>query len=113
MNEQTLENFLNTVVDNKLVWLLQADDGLFAMLESDDQQSYLPVWAVKDEAENAIKDEWADYTSLGMELKEFITWLNELHDDKAWIGVAPDSDGKVLPFEADYLQKMLLGWATQ
>lgn len=108
MENEIFEDFLTTIITNNEVFLLQADDGLFAMLEGNDGRSFLPVWGERIAADQAVKDEWDDYTVQEMEIKELISWLNELHEDGIWIGVAPDKEGKVIPFEAEQLQQLIL-----
>lgn len=103
-----MEAFLNEIIESNTVWLLQADDGLFAMLEGENHISYLPVWSNKKTAEAAIRDEWDGYETVEMDLKEFISWLNELHEDEMWVGLTTETDGKILPFEANHLQKIIL-----
>jgi len=99
--------FIDEVVENEVVWLLQAEDGLFAMVEDAEGNSYVSVWPVKSECEAAAKDEWNDYLAESMEIKEFLNWLKELKDDDVRIGVYPDIDGRILPFESLGLKKMI------
>jgi hypothetical protein len=103
-----MEAFLNEIIESNTVWLLQADDGLFAMLEGENRVSYLPVWANQKTAEAAIRDEWVGYESVEMELKEFISWLNELQEDEMWVGLSTETEGRILPFEANQLQKIII-----
>jgi hypothetical protein len=99
--------FIDEVVENEVVWLLQAEDGLFAMVEDGEGNSYVSVWPTKSECEAAAKDEWNDYLAENMEIKEFLNWLKELKDDDVRIGVYPDIDGRILPFESLGLKKMI------
>ena len=69
MENNLLENFITAIVQNNAIWLLQADDGLFAMLEGVDDQAYLPVWSTDEVAKQAIKDEWENYTVQEMDMK--------------------------------------------
>ncbi|MBS4062804.1 MAG: DUF2750 domain-containing protein [Bacteroidetes bacterium] len=103
-----MEAFLNEIIESNTVWLLQADDGLFAMLEGENKVSYLPVWPNEKAAAVSILDEWNGYQTVGMDLKEFITWLNELQEDEMWVGLTTETDGRILPFEAAQLQKIIL-----
>ena len=48
---EELQRFLQTVNQNGILWLLEAKPGLFAMLEDGNGNSYIPVWATKEEAE--------------------------------------------------------------
>jgi RimJ/RimL family protein N-acetyltransferase len=108
METNAFERFIKDVVANEKVWLLQATDGMFAMLESDDRRSYLAAWDRQEEAQAALSDEWEDYSLVEMDLKEWIHWLNEMQEDGAWIGISPDSEGKVLPVEASALLQLLI-----
>ncbi len=106
MERNTFERFIQDAVTHDGVWLLQASDGMFAMVESSDQVSYLAVWDIEHEAKTAVADEWDEYSCVPMELKEFIHWLNEMQEDDAWIGIAPDAEGKIYPIEAAALLQL-------
>lgn len=105
--EERLAHFINEVSHRKEIWLLQADSGMFAMLEDDNDQSYLPVWALESEASEAISGDWLHYAPEKMDLREFNQWMHELDEDGILIGVSPDEHGKVLPFKGEDLRKML------
>lgn len=111
-NLKNMENkfvrFISQTIDQEGVWLLQAMDGMFAMVESADRKSYVAVWDQKSEAEANATDEWVDYACVWMDLKEWIQWLNELTEDETWIAISPDASGKVLPIEANELLKILV-----
>jgi hypothetical protein len=107
-NDQVrLEFFVNEIVKNEAVWLLQAEDGLFAMVEDAEGNSYVSVWPTKSECEAVAKDEWSGYQAESMEIKEFLNWLKELKDDDVRIGVYPDINGRILPFESLGLKKLI------
>ncbi len=109
MNEaEIFERFVELTIKNNEVWLLQAVDGMFAMTESADRTSFLAVWDLKEDAEKAISDEWAEYSLVSMDLKEWIQWLNEMQEDDAWIGIAPDENGKLIPIDAADLLRILV-----
>jgi len=44
METSVFNRFIHDVVANASVWLLQATDGMFAMVESADRKSFLAVW---------------------------------------------------------------------
>ncbi len=106
-DEQRLEKFVEIVKQNKEVWLLQADSGMFAMLEDTNGQSYLPVWCGREDALNAIDGDWINYNTELMNLGEFNQWLHELDEDGIKLGVSPDEHGKILPFNGEELRKLL------
>ncbi|MBW7847188.1 MAG: DUF2750 domain-containing protein [Bacteroidales bacterium] len=106
MEQNLFERFIAKSVENDGVWLLQAMDGMFAMVESDDFRSYLAVWDNENDAATAAVAEWEGYTAIQMELKEWIHWLNEMIEDQAWIGIAPDVQGKIFPILAEELLRI-------
>ncbi|GAB1418328.1 hypothetical protein MASR2M12_10930 [Bacteroidales bacterium] len=106
MEQNLFERFIEKSVENDGVWLLQAMDGMFAMVESDDRRAYLAVWDNEDDAMAAAAAEWQGYVAAQMDLKEWIHWLNEMIEDQAWIGVAPDAAGKVFPILAEELLRI-------
>lgn len=108
-DQERLTFFVDQIVENEMVWLLQADDGLFAMVEDGEINSYVTVWPTVDECKSAAKDEWLDYAAEPMEIKEFLIWLKELDEDKILVGVYPNAEGKILPFHPLELKKMIEG----
>jgi hypothetical protein len=108
MENEALERFFEIVVGQHGAWLLQADDGLFAMTEDQSRNSYLPLYATEQEAKEAAVDEWAAYLPERMDLRELINWLGDLKDDGMKVGVALNNQGKLLPFEAEQLQEILI-----
>lgn len=108
MENEALNIFFDTVVGQHAVWLLQADDGLFAMTEDQSRKSYLPLYATEQEAKAAATDIWESYQPEKMDLRELINWLGELKEDEMMVGVALDQQGKLLPFEAEQLQEILI-----
>jgi len=102
-----LEFFLHEVVENELVWLLQADDGLYAMVEDEEGNSYVTVWPTQDTCTSASIGDWTTYSAGSMDIKEFLNWLKELKDDDVRVGVYPDSNGRILPFDTLGLKKII------
>ena len=94
---EELQRFLQTVNQNGILWLLEAKPGLFAMLEDGSGNSYIPVWATKEEAEANIGDDWATYNVTTMEIAEFITWTRELGTDDIGIAISTGTEGQILP----------------
>lgn len=104
-----LRNFLQTVNTNGILWLLEAKPGLFAMLEDGNGNSYIPVWATKEEAEANIGDDWATYNVSTMEIAEFITWTRELGSDDIGIAISTGTEGQILPIPSKIMRQMLGG----
>lgn len=106
-SEERLQHFVAEVQAQMQVWLLQADSGMFAMLEDENGQAYLPVWEALSFAEVAAVADWEGYQPVPMDMKEFNQWLHELDEDGILLGVCPDENGKVLPFKGEDLRKLL------
>lgn len=108
---EELQRFLQTVNQNGILWLLEAKPGLFAMLEDGSGNSYIPVWATKEEAEanTNIGDDWATYNVTTMEIAEFITWTRELDGDDIGIAISAGKEGQILPIPSKIMRQMLGG----
>ena len=106
---EELQRFLQTVNQNGILWLLEAKPGLFAMLEDGSGNSYIPVWATKEEAEANIGDDWATYNVTTMEIAEFITWTRELGTDDIGIAISTGTEGQILPIPSKIMRQMLGG----
>ena len=92
---KNLETFLNTILETRKVWLLEAKEGFFAMLEDDHCDSYIPLWESEEAAlKNAVGD-WEGYTSAYMGFSELEHWLKELANDEIDIAVSPESEGEI------------------
>jgi hypothetical protein len=104
MNTENIENINNLsdkerysyliqqIVKNHLIWLLEAEDGSFAMFEDANGLSYIPVWPDKEFAANYAVDDWDGYHAESMSLNEFLEWMKELKEDEILIGAFPNSD---------------------
>ncbi|MDY0369520.1 MAG: DUF2750 domain-containing protein [Bacteroidales bacterium] len=108
MNDLSFEFVLERLEQQQEVWLLQADNGLFAMVETPDQSPLVPLWVMAEMAEQARTDDWATYQLTSMSLSELIGWLNELQNDGIQTGIVINDTVRVLPFEATQLQDILL-----
>lgn len=106
---EELQRFLQTVNQNGILWLLEAKPGLFAMLEDGSGNSYIPVWATKEEAEANIGDDWTTYNVSTMEIAEFITWTRELGSDDIGIAISTGTEGQILPIPSKIMRQMLGG----
>ena len=92
---EKLEQFLNAIIETRKVWLLEAKEGFFAMLEDNNGDSYIPVWESKESAEKAAQGDWDGYTVTTMGFSELAQWLKELANDEIDIAVAPETDGEI------------------
>ncbi len=96
-------NFLIKVREKGEIWLLQATEGMFAMIEDNSGQEYMPVWTEKDGAQSFANDDWYGYTPNKMSLFEFMGWLKELDKDQVDIAVSPELSMKTIPIKAGIL----------
>lgn len=107
MDQQLIEDFFAQCIGNGQVWLLQADDGLFAMVEDYEGTSIMPLYATQQQATEAAVDDWATYRPEPMPLRELIQWLTEMTNDEMYVGIAAGGS-KVIPFPAHIMQLELL-----
>lgn len=91
---------IQQIVESKLVWMLQASDGMFAMFEDNAGKQYIPVWPHENSAISFISDDWEDYTATSMKVEEFMDWLDELDRDQIIIGAYPNDNMQVIPVPA-------------
>lgn len=108
---EKLEQFLNAILETRKVWLLQAREGFFAMLEDSDGESYVPVWESEESAMKAAQGEWEDYTVADMGFSELKHWLRELASDEIDIAVAPEQDGQITALASANFRKWLEPYA--
>jgi len=106
-DSERFEKFLETVSASAEIWLLQASDGLFAMVEDSDGNAYIPLWSSQMACAEASKEEWSDYAVESMPINEFINWCKDLAEDDVRLGVEPDEDGRLLPIEASVFSDIL------
>ena len=90
-----LEQFIATILETRKVWLLEAKEGFFAMLEDNDGESYIPLWESEDLARKAAQGDWEGYTVADMGFSELGSWLKELAADEIDIAVSPEADGEI------------------
>ena len=82
-----LEQFIASILETRKVWLLEAKEGFFAMLEDNDGESYIPLWESEDLARKAAQGDWEGYTVADMGFSELGSWLKELaaaYDDHSY-----------------------------
>ena len=90
-----LEQFIASILETRKVWLLEAKEGFFAMLEDNDGESYIPLWESEDLARKAAQGDWEGYTVADMGFSELGSWLKELAADEIDIAVSPETDGEI------------------
>jgi hypothetical protein len=106
--ETVFNHFVEQAKTHRILWLLQAAEGQFALLGDDSNVSFIPVWTSESNAGNAVHDEWEGYTAVDMGLGEFIGWMDELDEDGILVGLNPDEHNKVVAISAGVLKKSLL-----
>lgn len=104
-----IENFLNAILETRRVWLLEAREGFFAMLEDNRGDSYIPLWDTEEAALSNAAGDWTGYTTTYMGFSELEHWLHELADDEINIAVAPDKEGKITALSSANFRK----WVKQ
>lgn len=102
---KALEPFLNAISETREVWLLEAMDGMFAMLEDADGNSYIPVWESEALAANAAVEDWEGYKVTEMGFSELAVWLKELSRDEIDIAVSPEKDGEIMAIASSKFRK--------
>ena len=107
MNE--LEQFINAIQDTRKVWLLQAMEGMFAMLEDSNGNWYVPAWESEDKAAQAASGDWSGYYVTEMGFSELKHWLGELSRDEIDIAVSPEKDGQITAIASANFRK----WVEQ
>lgn len=100
-----LESFLKVIAETRQVWLLEAMTGMFAMLEDNDGNSYIPVWESEELARKAAVEDWEDYKVTEMGFSELAVWLKELTRDEIDIAVSPEKDGQIMAIASANFRK--------
>lgn len=101
----TIESFLDTIAETRKVWLLEAMTGMFAMLEDDQGNSYIPLWESEDLAKQAAVEDWDGYEVTEMGFSELAVWLKELTRDEIDIAVSPEKDGRIMAIASSVFRK--------
>lgn len=107
MNE--LEQFINAIQETRKIWLLQAMEGMFAMLEDSNGNWYVPAWETEEKAMKAATGDWAGYHVTEMGFSELKHWLRELSRDEIDIAVSPEKDGQITAIASANFRK----WVEQ
>jgi hypothetical protein len=105
--ENKLELFLKAILETRKVWLLEAKEGFFAMLEDGDGEPYIPLWESEALAANAAQGDWEGYTVTDMGFSELQQWLKELAADEIDIAVSPEKEGKITAIPSYKFRKWL------
>lgn len=102
---KAIEPFLDAISQSRKVWLLEAMTGMFAMLEDNDGNSYIPLWESEELAQRAAVEDWAGYQVTEMGFSELALWLKELTRDEIDIAVSPEKDGEITAIAAPNFRK--------
>jgi len=105
-DEQRFNDFILAIKEAHKVWLLQASDGLFAMLEDEQGKTFLPVWSSEQACREAAIDDWSGYDAAAMSLTEILVWCDELQTDEILLGVEPLPDGNILPLTPEVFKNI-------
>ena len=105
--ENKLELFLKVILETRKVWLLEAKEGFFAMLEDDNGDPYIPLWESEERAANAAQGDWEDYSTTDMGFSELGHWLKELASDEIDIAISPESDGEITAISSNKFRTWL------
>jgi hypothetical protein len=106
-DKERYDYFIEQALEHQEVWLLQAQDGLYAMFEDDEAKQYIPVWPANEFSSFYATGDWEGYQSERMSLREFIDWMQELRDDQIFIGVFPDESMHAMATDPIALKKQL------
>ena len=90
-----LEQFIASILETRKVWLLEAKEGFFAMLEDDNGDPYIPLWESETLAAKAAQGDWEGYTVTAMGFSALGHTLKELAADDIDIAVSPEADGEI------------------
>ena len=105
--ENKLELFLKAILETRKVWLLEAKEGFFAMLEDADGEPYIPIWESETLAAQAAQGDWEGYTVTDMGFSELQQWLKELAADEIDIAVSPEAEGEITAIHSNKFRKWL------
>lgn len=93
-DEQRYQQLIQTIASKKEVWLLFAYEGMYAMLDDEEGNQYLPVWPDEKFAKDYAKEDWDGYFPERMGIGEFLSWLDELEEDGIKIAAFPISENQ-------------------
>jgi hypothetical protein len=104
---EKLEQFIASILETRKVWLLEAKEGFFAMLEDSDGEPYIPLWESEEQARKAAQGDWEGYTVTDMGFSELGQWLKELAADEIDIAVSPEAEGQITAISAHKFRNWL------
>ncbi len=102
-----LEQFIVSILETRKVWLLEAKEGFFAMLEDNSGDPYIPLWESEVLAAKAARGDWEGYTVTDMGFSELGHWLRELACDNINIAVSPETDGEITAIPSNKFRSWL------
>ncbi len=108
-----LKQFTDAITATRQVWLLQAMEGMFAMLEDGSGRSYVPMWETAEKARQAASGDWEDYAVTEMGFSELYVWLRELRRDEIDIAVSPDKEGKITAIASADFRRFVKPYADE
>lgn len=98
-DSERYQYLIDKIIELRKVWLLKADEGMYAMLEDNNGQEYIPVWPEEKHTKAYIQDDWVEYQTEEMKIYDLINWMKELSDDKIKIAAFPDENFKIIPID--------------
>ncbi|HBS86603.1 MAG: hypothetical protein A2W91_20510 [Bacteroidetes bacterium GWF2_38_335] len=96
---------IESAVKNREIWLLKATEGMYAMLEDDNGNQYIPVWPEMKAAADYANDGWEDYTTDRMGIGEYLEWMNELDEDKILVAAFPITGKPIIPINPKVIKE--------
>lgn len=113
--EERYEYFLDTVGEEREIWILINSEQHFLKLHSDEDggYEYLPVWPTQELAE-AYATSDSDLKPKSIPLPQFLNrWLPGLNKDSIEVGVFPGADNSVWITEPTDLEQDLRDTLSQ
>ena len=98
-DNERYEYLITSIEEKNEIWLLRANQGMYAIFEDKQEKQYIPVWPERKFALEFVNDSWEDYQPEAMSLKEFKTWLYELKEDKFLIAAFQGLNMKTIPID--------------
>ena len=98
---------IKRAADFEEVWLIK-DGSKFVMLGDKNEQPIIPVWPEKEFAELLLIDDWHSYAVEKMDLPDFITWLDQLTQEKIKLAGFPGENLVAVVVTAEEMKNHLL-----
>ena len=106
-SEDRYEYFIRKVADTESVWLIH-DNSKYVIVGDNDNNIAIPVWPELEFAELYLEDEWKDYSTISVEVHEFLEWLDQVHKENVMIAGFPLLDMTGIVVEAEEMKNHLL-----